>query len=318
MAKDNDGNFALRIAILEVVCGYEPCVPKAKYLILNKDAKKRETALKRHFPNFSGDLSEAKEVLEQLRQKRMEGKRHYMIKKVAKELKKAKTFAVQRVVRNLKKAKEAGLEVNEEELGRLKTANVQEKAQELSKYFSNVQEDSPLILNTKDPIFSIKSFQNGFEAIMIEWKSFVKDLFHSKPLVTATKEYHYQKSKQSTMKKAPNPNDRVNNKKKPFTESMFIGSLKANAKRHEGPQEEHKNRMGQRARRQLAEKLYGDKANHLKKPSKKPKQAEKKTKTPHLSSNHPSWEAKRAEAQKLSKTKFAGNKVVFARSDEDD
>lgn len=91
----------------------------------------------------------------------------------------------------------------------------------------------------------------------------------------------------------------------------------------------HKNRPGQRARRQKYEKMYGSEANHIKimtKDKKPPKpQFEKKkqkgvegptvkleTSSKTLQQMHPSWEAKRREKQIMEEAKnVKGNKIVF-------
>lgn len=83
-------------------------------------------------------------------------------------------------------------------------------------------------------------------------------------------------------------------------DSMFISSLNGaeddDGRHREAP--ERRNRPGQRARRAMAEKRFGDKCKHLKKETKK-KEDE---------SLHPSWAAKRrqkeAESSRLNCTKI--------------
>ncbi|RKP19949.1 hypothetical protein ROZALSC1DRAFT_28504 [Rozella allomycis CSF55] len=71
-----------------------------------------------------------------------------------------------------------------------------------------------------------------------------------------------------------------------------------------------KNRMGQRARKQLWEKLYGNEADHLKKPKPKTVKEEKMNKQKESADTelHPSWALKK----EMNKSKpFEGKKIVF-------
>jgi len=76
-----------------------------------------------------------------------------------------------------------------------------------------------------------------------------------------------------------------------------------------------RNRMGQRARRQMFEKMYGKDANHIKNGS----EAEEKLNTKQNDADksvHPSWQASREKKQKLSAAKFEGTRVQFENDTE--
>lgn len=111
-------------------------------------------------------------------------------------------------------------------------------------------------------------------------------------------------------------------------EDYFVGALNQNEDASEDestrspvPEKRKKNRLGQRARRELWEKQFGDKANHVKK-AKRERLMEKKQKAKIVEAAiqkpqapakdlHPSWAAKLAQKQRATTSTTEPERIVF-------
>lgn len=317
-------NVNLEISLLEAALGLEPLLPVAKKMIA--DAKQRERLLTRHFSaDLAGDFSpeSLQRCLQVQRVKRCQGKRHALGKAVHRSLKKAKAFAVQRLVRRIKEDKDDGIQL-QSQLVKVKELGIEDLTKQavlqLRLSFEEPGESTPLSGN---PLFDSAAFKKDFAAVQKELSEFCQNIFavRQPPQLVKAEKIERNPTEIPRKRGITQESRHFDDKKRRTIESRFVGSLsKAAASSSSDPSQPTTNRMGQRARRALAEKLHGSQAKHLQKREEFKPRVEKKLavkrSAPIVEKMHPSWEAKKLERQKLAKAQFSGKKVTFSDADD--
>ena len=293
-------NLVLQINALEAQSGLEPRIQRSKYIkpvVQDIDGLRREKT-KLHL--------------------------HHLQKVLNRSFKKAKTFTVQRIVKKLKKLKEEGkgeevLKMLEEELARVKAykpvdtvvfgaflKKCSEYSKEKCSFLEVCQDEAADQVALK--IMQNNAFNAELNKQAASFEQFLKKLYHENEPSPAPTKTPQDKPK------------RERRERKRVIDSIEDDDEAAGASRK-------RNRLGQAARRKLAEEKYGDQAKHLrlnaasssKKEKKryyenKDKQEEPvKTKDEEL---HPSWQARREVKEKMSKVKFEGKSIKFEDADE--
>lgn len=120
--------------------------------------------------------------------------------------------------------------------------------------------------------------------------------------------------------KSDNFNDRAKGRHNMSKEHFASSTNRHKRNMHQSfnPMAKKKNRMGQRARRALAESQYGSQANHLRN---KARNAVQEAKPRHQHDNasqslHPSWQARRQAQAKEQTARFSGVKKTFEMDSE--
>ncbi|XP_031554037.1 protein bud22-like [Actinia tenebrosa] len=159
------------------------------------------------------------------------------------------------------------------------------------------------------------------------------DDFFSDPVVSDCNPVDFNESRAHKRRKIQVEDESDDITSKAF-DSVFVGNLKSGKgkkkvqKNKKGFKDKEKNRLGQRQRRKQWEKLYGNKALHLKnekktlekssdvdekkRRSKVPQDKKKQKFEPKTSSAlHPSWEASKSKRKQESIVEFKGQKITF-------
>jgi hypothetical protein len=300
-------NLLLKIGALEAKQGLEPRIERSKYVKIGEDS----------------DLT-------LLRQEKIQRHLYHIQKLLNKSAKKAKTFAIQKLVKKLKQVDEKSgegdqkndktiLEANLKQTKEIKiepdflmnkfqdkwTPYIKEKCPFISQSFNNIRNQSEESI--LDTIFKIKNFQTDLERLTQEFQQFLEKLFHENQ-VEADKKPKKRKNfpfKNGGKKPTPQSQDPAMfyfDRKKP-QRSQFEG---------DDSMRKRKNRPGQRARRQMAERDESfSRDNSQKRSNFSREKTEKKAKQLNENSSanlHPSWKA----AKEKTKVKFQGTKTVFS------
>lgn len=294
-------NLDMQLAVLETQLGLPPSIPW-----ISKNAKLM------HKYRHGGERVVVEQELLRLRKVKLEQKLYWIRKELGRAVKKARGFAAQRLIKKLKACtaddkKRAGLE---RDLTVLKGIDYQSEAERLFEqrivlgggdYLSckltnfgiigsTIQSDESLLTGTK-------SLETAITTLIADLEAFLRRLVH---------EHH------------------VRDDDKHQDVPRVMHGPAQQRERIDG-----RNRMGQRARRQQWEKLYGQEARHLQGTRNSPVEKTRASRPPSTSSSsssarsdqqstlHPSWEAKQRIKAKEQNVMFQGNRVKFADPDDE-
>lgn len=238
-------------------------------------------------------------AIRQLRRQKVETKLHHTRTKfLPKIMKKVKVSLTQRVVKKIKTGEVEKLAELEKELASMKALNhvkladwtfntqifkneeyLQSKLKELEMALPQNDEDK-IEIGGIDKILSVKCYQDAVKACRSDLVLFMKKLLNEAPVVKEIKELKVKEvaakrvgSDKSFFMESLNADDSENNendaKEVAFTddeeeEDAYSGYLRDEESDTEKNLKKKKNRLGQVARRRLAEQKFGSEAKHIK------------------------------------------------------
>lgn len=294
-------NLSLQIALLEYSLGLQPSLPKAAAMLSNPST--REKTLQRLVKGYKEEEREG--LLKRLREEKVAQKLFGIKRDLKRLLKKAKVFAIRRIIKSEDKA----------DLERVKGIDLDALCEQV--FESRIKSDGcgKEGADLSEGILENGSIKKNIDQLVKQASELRPTIFHSTPFKLPERKLETRKPEKR--KAGVRDTEEKQFPKKPRTtvrsmESSFMTSLSSKSQ-----DVAKKNRMGQRARRALAERIHGENAKHL---SEKKAQArnhskkfpakrsgEKKEQT----SLHPSWEAKKQEKERLKKISFEGSKIRF-------
>lgn len=308
-------NLDVQIAILEAKLGITPNIQWCADAVKNpKLSKKLE------------DMSELamKEELQKLRVEKAKQKLFWIQKELNRSVKKAKAFNVQKIVKKIKSLPDDQRATFDDDLKAAKALDHMRMAtliyqdsilnsirEYIATTLTSLGLQSTLASGTEEyrNILQQKALSNDIEVLQNDLESFLRKLLHEPIKV------------EKSVKEAKEPSkisDTISEEE--ARQEFFVSSLNQNSdNEQEDVPKRKKNRMGQKARRALAESRYGKSANHFR--AEAPRQRPQTKLSHDLAKKgarlapeelHPSWQAKQLAKQKEQNAHFQGTKKVFS------
>ena len=299
MAKKGE-NLLLKIGALEAKQGIEPNIERSKYIKVGND-----------------------DDLTSLRQEKILKHLYHLQKLQSKSFKKSKTFAIQKLVKKLKQLEDSGSKEEKDRADSL--INLENKLKSLKeikvegnflmsvfqdKWTSYIKEKCSFALidnlhcgnDILKEVCQIKTFQTELEKNVLEFQIFLEKLFHEG-----------EGNEIKNIRKRNKDNSKVKNRQpRSQNDPAMIYFNEGLSRTESGQGRKRKNRPGQRARKQNAERNFNDNAQKVSKRKDFDKEKSGKVfKNLDGASNtsiHPSWKA----AKERTKVKFQGTKTVFS------
>ena len=323
----------VQIAFLESLLGITPLIQWTQDAVKNPKMRRKFEAMTRE---------EMERELHSLRLQKINQKLFWLRKELTRQLKKVKTFIVQKIIKQIKEISEG----TEQDII-LKRAHLDAKLKSVKAMSHGVEAErlfEQKVLNTSSPFlsrvfatFCIKPAEKSepvneyllaqkkvttiLDELTADLESFLKRLLHEKDEATRRQPVAEKTVKDSVIDDDSEEEADESDADSNVQDVYFVDSLShretEKKKTRNPPEKVKKNRMGQKARRALAEAKFGDKAKHLgqKAMTRKPYSKQQPTKQA-PEQLHPSWQAKQQAKLKEQNVHFQGTKRVF--NDDDD
>ena len=329
-----EGNLEVQIAFLESLLGITPLIQWTQDAVKNPKMRRKFEAMTRE---------EMESELHSLRLQKINQKLFWLRKELTRQLKKVKTFMVQKIIKQIKESSEG----TEQDNNILKRADLDAKLKSVKAMSHSVEAERVFeqkIIKTSSPFLSKvfttfgirpaekcepvneyllaqKKVTNILHELTTDLESFLKRLLHEKDEATRRQPVAEKTVKDSVIDDDSEEEADESDADSNVQDVYFVDSLShretEKKKTRNPPEKVKKNRMGQKARRALAEAKFGDKAKHLGQhvTARKPYSKQQPTKQA-PEQLHPSWQAKHQAKLKEQNVQFQGTKRVF--NDDDD